>query len=42
MQGLCLHQCKIPAQQFFADELGLRSSDVNDIHAQMGVVPLYS
>ena len=22
--GLCLHQCKLPAQQFFADELGLK------------------
>ena len=22
-KGLCLHQCKIPAQQFFQDELGL-------------------
>ena len=22
-KGLCLHQCKIPAQEFFADELGL-------------------
>ena len=22
-KGLCLHQCKLPAQQFFKDELGL-------------------
>jgi len=22
-KGLCLHQCKLPAQQFFRDELGL-------------------
>lgn len=22
-KGLCLHQCKLPAEQFFADELGL-------------------
>ena len=22
-KGLCLHQCKLPAQQFFAEELGL-------------------
>ena len=22
-KGLCLHQCKLPAQQFFADSLGL-------------------
>lgn len=22
-KGLCLHQCKLPAQQFFADELGV-------------------
>ena len=25
-KGLCLHQCKIPAQQFFKDELGLELS----------------
>ena len=23
LEGLCLHQCKLPAQQFFKDELGL-------------------
>jgi uncharacterized membrane protein YebE (DUF533 family) len=36
------HPAEVDFLRGFADELGLRSSDVNDIHAQMGVVPLYS
>ncbi|MBU1835975.1 MAG: tellurite resistance TerB family protein [Alphaproteobacteria bacterium] len=36
------HPAEVDFLRGVADELGLRSGDVNDIHAQMGVVPLYS
>ena len=36
------HPAEVDFLRSFADELGLRSDTVNDIHAQMGVVPLYS
>ena len=36
------HPAEVDFLRGFADELGLRSDAVNDIHAQIGVVPLYS
>lgn len=36
------HPAEVDFLRGFADDLGLRSDTVNDIHAQMGVVPLYS
>ncbi|MFZ3582546.1 DUF533 domain-containing protein [Loktanella sp. DJP18] len=36
------HPAEVDFLRSFADELGLRSDAVNDIHAQMGIVPLYS
>ncbi len=36
------HPAEVDFLRAFADDLGLRSDTVNDIHAQMGVVPLYS
>ncbi|SHE44139.1 Uncharacterized membrane protein YebE, DUF533 family [Loktanella atrilutea] len=36
------HPAEVDFLRSFADELGLRSDDVNDIHAKAGVVPLYS
>ena len=36
------HPAEVDFLRSFADELGLRSDTVNDIHAQMGIVPLYS
>ena len=36
------HPAEVDFLRGFADELGLRSGDVNDIHAKAGVVPLYS
>ena len=33
-KGLCLHQCKIPAQQFFKDELGLELSVIPNFATQ--------
>ncbi|WP_394153190.1 DUF533 domain-containing protein [Loktanella salsilacus] len=36
------HPAEVDFLRGFADELGLRSGDVNDIHSKLGVVPLYS
>lgn len=33
-KGLCLHQCKIPAQEFFAEELGLPLTVVPNFETQ--------
>ena len=44
-KGLCLHQCKIPAQEFFADTLGLPLTVIPNFETQecqwsWGQVPL--
>lgn len=44
-KGICLHQCKLPAQQFFQDELGLSLTvtpnfDTQECQWSFGEIPL--